>query len=68
MSDPFVVISVWRGPASALAARLGVSPAILAPLVKRRALRRGGNWELQITSPAAMRTLKHALAVADEEP
>lgn len=68
MNDPLITVSIWRGPQSALAARLNLPTAHLAALLKRRALRRGGNWELQITSPAALRTLAHSLRVADEEP
>lgn len=65
--DPLITVSIWRGPQSALAARLGIAPAILAPLVKRRGQRRGANgWEVQIESPQALRTLRHMLTIADE--
>ena len=66
MNDPIITVSVWRGPQSALAARLGIEPSHMVALIHRRGLRRGGGWELQVTSPAAMQTLKHSLRVADE--
>lgn len=66
--DPTITISVWRGPRSALAALLGLSPAHLAALVKRRGVKRGGAVEISLNSPVAMKTLRHSLAVADEEP
>ena len=67
-TDPVVAVTVWRGPRSALAALLGIAPAHLAALLKRRGLRRGGGIEVPVQSPVAMRTLAHTLRVADEEP
>ncbi len=66
--DPVVSVTVWRGPRSALAALLGIAPSHLAALLKRRGLRRGGVIEVPVQSPTAMKTLKHSLAVANEEP
>ena len=34
--DPVISVTVWRGPRSALAALLGLSPAHLAALLKKR--------------------------------
>lgn len=69
MNDPTITVSIWRGPASALALRLGIPHAHLLALVNRRGQRRGATAvEISIQSPQALRTLRHALAVADEEP
>lgn len=66
--DPVISVTVWRGPRSALAALLGLSPAHLAALLKKRGVKRGGGIEVPVQSPVAMRTLAHTLRVADEEP
>ena len=66
--DPVISVTVWRGPRSALAALLNIPPSHLAALLKRRGVKRGGCVEIPVLSPTALRTLKHSLAVADEEP
>ena len=66
--DPVISVTVWRGPRSALAALLGLSPAHLAALLKKRGVKRGGHLEIEVCSPVAMKTLRHTLRVADEEP
>ena len=66
--DPVVSVTVWRGPRSALAALLGIAPSHLAALLKRRGVKRGGAVEISLNSPVAMKTLRHSLRVADEEP
>ena len=66
--DPVVSVTVWRGPRSALAALLGLSPAHLAALLKRRGVERSGHFEIEVCSPIAMKTLRHSLRIANEEP
>ena len=68
VNDPIISVTVWRGQLTALSARLGIAPSHLAALIKRRGARRGGHLEIEVSSPAAMRTLAHALRIADEEP
>lgn len=68
MNDPIITVSIWRGPQSALAARLGIAPSHMDAFVRRLGLKRGGSIELSVRSPVAMKTLRHALRVADEEP
>ena len=67
-TDPVVAVTVWRGPRSALAALLNIPPSHLAALLKRRGVKRGGAVEISLNSPVAMKTLRHSLRIANEEP
>lgn len=68
VTDPVVSVTVWRGPRSALAALLNIPPSHLAALLKRRGVKRSGHFEIEVCSPIAMKTLRHTLRVADDEP
>lgn len=61
MSDPLVSIVVWRGPLTALAARQRLTPDELRRRLRARGLKRGAAWEIQLSSPSAMATLRRVL-------
>lgn len=64
--DPGVTIVAWSGPLSALAARLGRTPAVLLPKVKRRCVQSRGGFLLEVHSPAALTAAARALDRPDE--
>lgn len=65
--DPIISVVCWRGFQSQLAARLGIDPARLNGRVKQLGLKRGWTIELEIQSPAAMRTLRSRLTRHEED-
>lgn len=64
--DPQITITCWKGRLSALAARQRVAPAELMTRIRQHGLQRGGNWEIEITSPQSMITLRRVLDQDDE--
>lgn len=65
--DPTVTVSIWSGPLTALAARVGMEPRALAATLNRVGHRVRGNLQLELQSPVALTTLRRVLTRRPEE-
>lgn len=61
IGDPLVTVELWNGPASALAARLGMTHLELARSLKYAGRSVRGRLTVSVNSPVAMISLKRAL-------